>query len=266
MDGRKPPRIGITANFMHADADRPFYRHKTLHYFEERMALSLSRAGGDVVGIVDVKQPNALRRVIDGLDGVVIAGGADVAPQSYGDTPQRPEWSGDAKRDAFELAVVRHALDRAIPVFGICRGLQLLNVAMGGTLWQDLTQLRPEQTLTHRDWHRYDTLGHAIRLDPDGFVGRCYGNNGTGATTLEVNSIHHQGIRNLAPGLRAVAWASDGVIEAVQGMDTNACVQAVQWHPEWLEPERSAQGGDAPGWSNGLVILEAFIERCRAPM
>lgn len=250
-------RIGISANFFHADSERAVFRHKTLQYLEERMALAIFRAGGVPVMLPDLKDEAAQRAVMGLVDGLVLAGGADVSPPSYGQTPLKDAWRGDAVRDAYECQLVRLALVRGIPVLGICRGIQLLNVALGGTLWQDInTQV--EGTLVHRDWHRYDENGHDVRVLGDSWVGRVYDGRGT----LTVNSIHHQAIAELAPGLRATAWAPDGIIEAVESTDADRFIVAVQWHPEWLESARVGEGGPDAGRAAGGAIFDAFARQC----
>jgi putative glutamine amidotransferase len=244
-------RIGITANFFHADAERPVFRHKTLQYLEERLALAVFRAGAVPVMLPDLKTEPGLARVVDLVDGVVLAGGADVSPTSYGQTPI------DAVRDTYECSLVSLGRARGLPILGVCRGLQLLNVALGGTLWQDIT-LQVDGALVHRDWHRYDDNGHALRVDASSWVGQVYG----GVSTLAVNSVHHQGVAELAPVLRATAWAPDGIIEAVETTDGGSFVAAVQWHPEWLEADRVAEGGPDAGRADGSAIFSAFARLC----
>jgi putative glutamine amidotransferase len=260
---RALPCIGISSNLMHADPQRPVFKGMTLQYVEERMALAVHRAGAVPVGLPDLKDPAATDAVLSRVDGLVLAGGADLSPTSYGEQPLRPEWSGDAIRDAYELALVQGARARGLPILGVCRGIQLLNVALGGRLYQDIVTQR-EQALVHRDWHQYDALGHPIRIDPESWVCRIYG----GATALHVNSVHHQGLRELAPPLRATAWAPDGVIEAVEMQDRDEWIMGVQWHPEWLEAAPGAEESDprtaAGGRASGGTIFGAFVEECRA--
>lgn len=247
-------RIGVTANFFHADPERKVFRHKTLQYLEERLALALARADAVPVLLTDLKDDAGTDALLDVVDGIVLAGGADVAPQSYGQEPLQPAWAGDPIRDRYEIRLVRRAEERGIPVLGVCRGVQVLNVAMGGTLWQDIaTQV--EGTLVHRDWHRYDETGHSIRLAEGSWIARVY----DGRLALEVNSVHHQGIRDLAPDLRATAWSPDGIIEATECIDDRRFFVGVQWHPEWLE---ASPGGDALR-TPGDAIFTAFVAECR---
>jgi putative glutamine amidotransferase len=250
-------RVGVSSNFMHADPDRPLFRGKTLQYVEARMVRSVWRSAAVPIPLPEVGDDDALRLAIDEVDGVLLTGGADVAPRSYGETPIKPEWGGDAHRDAYEQRLVEMAMRAHKPILGICRGIQLLNVALGGTLYQDIaTQI--EGALPHRDWHRYDDNGHGVRLEAGARVTRLYGD----AREIAVNSIHHQAIKALAPDLRPTAWAPDGVIEAVEHTDPRIFIVGVQWHPEWLESERVTAPGAAQGWADGGILFDAFTSAC----
>jgi putative glutamine amidotransferase len=143
----------------------------------------------------------------------------------------RPEWKGDAVRDRYEMALLRAAMDLGRPVLGVCRGLQLINVAFGGTLHQDIVMQQPGAQV-HRDWERYDKVQHDITFEPDSWLRQTY----AGRTGGRVNSVHHQGIAKLGAGLRVEARSvPDGVIEAVR-YGTAPFVYAVQWHPEFQDP------------------------------
>src|SRR5688572_4208160 len=153
------PIVGVSSNFMHADPQRALFKGKTLQYLEERSALALHEAGAVPVLVPDLKDDDGIAAVLDIVSGLVLAGGADVAPESYGEQPIDPRWPGDAIRDRYECRLVDEARRRGLPVLGLCRGAQLLNVAFGGALWQDIgTQV--EGSLVHREWERYDELGH----------------------------------------------------------------------------------------------------------
>ena len=253
-----PLRIGVSQNFLHADPERALFKGKTLQYIEERMALSIFRAGGVPLPLPDLKDDLGTRAVISQVHGLVLAGGADVSPESYGETPLQPSWAGDPIRDAYEQRLVHEAIRQGLPVLGLCRGIQLVNVALGGSLWQDIETQR-EGSLQHRDWHRYDELGHAIEVAPQSWIARVH----DGATRLEINSIHHQGLRRVADGLKETAWAPDGIVEAVEWIDDGHWVVGVQWHPEWLEPEHVVPGGSAEGRADGSLIFGGFLHACR---
>ncbi len=247
---------------MHADPMRALFKGKTLQYVEQRLAAAVWRAGGLPILVTEVGDDTAARTMIGGLDGLVLAGGADVAPESYGMESIDPRWPGDAIRDAYECHLVTLARASGKPVFGVCRGAQVLNVALGGTLWQDITT-QVDGALVHRDWENYDELGHDVRLAPDSWVRRQY----DGAEKLAVNSVHHQGLRDLADGLTATAWAPDEIIEAVEAIDRAQWIVGVQWHPEWLEPDgrrdTDATVAGPGGRASGDVLFSAFVAACR---
>src|SRR2546422_822930 len=158
--------------------------------------------------------------VVDATRGLVLTGGEDVDPTRYGAAPHPRLEETDHGRDALELELIRSARARHRPILAICRGIQILNVALGGTLYQDLQSERPGP-IDHQD----KTGCHAIRVAPDSLLHRTLR---TAAAT--VNSRHHQAVRDLAPGLRATAWAEDGLVEAVEW--DAPWMLAVQWHPE----------------------------------
>jgi putative glutamine amidotransferase len=180
--------------------------------------------------------------VLDRVDALVLQGGGDVHPEHYGGDLHPATNTLDLRRDEFELELLRRARERAMPVLGICRGIQLVNVAYGGTLVQHL----PEVTdLDHEQLDTWDALAHGIEISPDSRLARVLG-----TTAMEVNSVHHQAVERLGEGLRAVAWASDGVVEALEH-ETDP-VLAVQWHPEWT---------GSVDWTRQRRLFEALVER-----
>ena len=237
-----PLRIGIAACFMDADPRRPIFKGKTLLYLEESLSHWLV-SGDSVGGLIPYMLPTptgALRAddLIAGVDGLVLQGGIDVSPTSYGEEPQRPEWAGDRLRDEYESVLIRAAMAQDRPVLGVCRGLQILNVALGGSLYQDIATQHPARRV-HRDYQEYDRLQHDICFEPDSWIGGRYAGQPGG----RVNSVHHQAIKRLARDLRVEAHsAPDGIIEAVRyepGGEPGAgrpFVYGVQWHPEYQNP------------------------------
>lgn len=157
--------------------------------------------------------------------GLVLTGGEDVAPDRYGAMPHPRLGKVDPVRDAAELALIAAARSRRLPILAICRGIQILNVALGGTLYQDLGSERPGSVP-----HAGATTRHAVRVEAGSLLERTLGTQ-----SATVNSRHHQAIRDLAPALKAVAWADDGVIEGAEPADAGApWIVGVQWHPEDL--------------------------------
>ncbi len=174
-----------------------------------------------------------LREIYSRLDGVFLTGGVDVDPTNYGE--QRAEYCGktDPDRDAVEIQLIRWAKEDQKPLFAVCRGIQIVNVALGGSLYQDVTKQVPT-ALRHdyfptADQPARDYLAHAIDVANSSRLAELLG-----GTSVKVNSMHHQAIKQLAPGLTATAHAPDGIIEGVEGSNGQYLV-AVQWHPEELE-------------------------------
>ena len=196
--------------------------------------------------------PDTLRGIYDELDGVFLPGGADIDPANYGE-PRHPKCDrSDPARDRVELALTKWAMRDGKPVLGVCRGLQLINLAAGGTLWQDLESERPE-SIKHdyfpfRDGHARDHLAHTITVREGTQLAEI-----VGAGERRVNSMHHQGIRDLARGFVVSATAPDGLIEGIE-LPGEQFLLAVQWHPEVLAEKDSLT----------LRLFEAFIAAARA--
>lgn len=221
-----PPRIAVSACIFHEDPARPVFHGKALYYVERSMAEFVA-ARGALAYLVPPRPDHDYRAYAADFDALVLTGGVDVAPGSYQETAARPEWAGDAVRDAYELALLRAALATGKPVLAICRGHQLLNVAFGGTLHQDITTYVAGARV-HRDADRYEYNEHEVELSEGSPLAEIFG-----AARGRVNSVHHQSIKDVAPGLEIEARSvEDGVIEAVRAVD-HAWVRGVQWHPEF---------------------------------
>jgi putative glutamine amidotransferase len=163
------------------------------------------------------------------LDGLVLTGGGDIEPGRFGETAHPKTSLVSADRDGLELELVDRALRDDVPLFGICRGLQVLNVALGGSLHQHIPDTIGN-TVQHSQAEKRHVATHPVKLLTEGTrLGRILG-----APELAVNSFHHQALKTLGRGLREVAWAPDQVIEAVEHEDQRRFVVAVQWHPEDL--------------------------------
>src|SRR6266704_1590308 len=195
----------------------------------ERVALNtayvraLTRAGLVPVIVAPILHPDAACAVLDRVQGLVLTGGEDVEPGRYHAPPHPKLGETDAGRDAVELALIAGARQRRLPLLAICRGIQILNVALGGTLYQDLASER-RGPIDHADARAC----HGLSVEAGS---RLHGT--INAEQVTVNSRHHQAIRDLAPALRATAWAEDGLIEGVEPKDpTEPRTLAVQWHPE----------------------------------
>jgi gamma-glutamyl-gamma-aminobutyrate hydrolase PuuD len=210
-------RIGITASPT-TIGDRP------VDEVTRAYTTSVVRARGLPL-ILPVLDPAHVDDVVDVIDALVLSGGGDVTASCYG-AEATPEIAGvDPARDDWEIALTLRALERDIPVLGICRGAQVLNVALGGTLIPHLPAVTDQ---VHRDEQRVDRPVHPVHVAPGSRLARAMGVTRTG-----VNSLHHQAVDGVATGLRAVAWSPDGIIEGIEGV-ADARVLGVQWHPELL--------------------------------
>lgn len=222
--------VGVSSCFFYPDPTRAFFGHKTLQYLERDMARYLLRDDVLPVLIPDVSEA-ALEKIFDRLGGLVLQGGSDLSPESYGeDWLDRSRWPGDRYRDAHELKLIAEACRRRLPVLGICRGAQLINVYFGGTLYQDLsTQIGSK--ILHRDATLYDKVSHPVEIMAGGLLEKIYGETGE----IVVNSVHHQGIKTLGKSLCVEALSpSDHLVEAIsyENPEEFFCL-GVQWHPEF---------------------------------
>ena len=186
---------------------------------------SVRRAGGDP-RVLSMDAPPTL----DGLDGVLFTGGGDVDPVHYRD-PRHPNTNApDAARDAFELALAKLALAQNTPLLAVCRGLQVINVAAGGTLIQDIPA-QVNQALGHQVDSPPCAIAHEVWVSPETALARVMHEELTDGEVLQVNSRHHQAVEKTAEGFLISATAPDGIIEAIERPGARFCV-AVQWHPE----------------------------------
>lgn len=195
---------------------------------------SVLAAGGVPLLLSPLLGPSYAVRALDGVDGVVLTGGEDIHPALYGAAPSPHLYPPSRDRDLFELALFATARQRELPVLGICRGIQLVNVGLGGTLFQDLPSERPSP-VAHDPGSARDARSHAIELMPGSRAAAALG-----GTALTVNSFHHQAVDRLADGLLASGWSSDGLIEALESPADAPWLLAVQWHPEEMHAEARA--------------------------
>lgn len=266
---QQPLRIGVSARILHPEGAQALgFRGKTLQYLETSVAHWLMAHGALVFMVPTVESGSEIRRAsismrdyVNSLDGLVLQGGADVSPETYHEQPLRPEWAGDRVRDMYEIEMLWAFVFEQKPVLGICRGLQLINVAFNGSLHQDIATELPS-AITHVDPALYDTLHHDVAFQPDSLLTRLYGSD----ARLRVNSIHHQCIKQLGNGLVVEAVSpADGVIEAVRWTGSSF-VMGVQWHPEFHRSQVGHLLDSGPVVSN---FLNQCIERrssVRAPV
>jgi putative glutamine amidotransferase len=206
--GPKPPRYGINQSYVRA----------------------LTAAGCAPVLIPLLDDDERLRAIYERLDGIVFAGGVDIAPQEYGEAPIGDLNVVEAQRDRTELTLARWAFADDLPTLGICRGQQVLNVALGGSLWQDL-RYQGATSVDHSDadGRARTAMIHRVRLDPDSRLAQLIDE-----TEIRVNSLHHQAVKSVAPTLRVTGLSDDDVIEALESPERRFMI-AVQWHPEEID-------------------------------
>lgn len=234
-----PPRIGISGrSALMEGAERSGVNAAYLR--------AVAAAAGAPVILSPLAGAGTVPALLDGVDALLLSGGADVDPRHYRTTP-RPELGAvEPDRDTFELALIAEARDRGLPVLAICRGLQIVNVALGGTLWQDL----PSERGAHpQSGGRTDRV-HPVNVVPSSRLAEALG-----TARHQVNSFHHQAIRDLAPGLAATAHAEDGVVEGIEST-TGWWLLGTQWHPE----EFWAESG-----SGDLALFRALVAATGVP-
>ncbi len=213
----KKPIIGVTPLF---DRERDSY-WMLPGYLE-----GLEQAGAIPIVLPLPEDLDDLPQLVSLCDGLLFTGGQDVSPALYGETPKPTCGEICPARDRMEQELLHLALERDLPVLGICRGIQFLNAVLGGTLYQDLPTEHPSQTQHHMT-PPYDRAVHTVTIQPGTPLAELLGTEHIG-----VNSYHHQAVKTLAPCLTEMAWSEDGLIEAVC-LPEKRFVWAVQWHPEF---------------------------------
>lgn len=219
------PLIGLTTYRKTAAQSTPVALYALMPSYVEAVV-----AGGGVPLLIPLGlDEDALRTLLARLDGLVLTGGGDIAGNHYRSAHPDYIFDVDPDRDRVELFLAREAVAADAPLLAICRGHQMMNVALGGSLYEDVLRLMPT-AIKHDYWGEYprNLLAHEVTVRADSRLGRQLGQ-----TTVRVNSLHHQGVRDLAPGLLATAHAPDGLIEGLEAPDRRYAI-GVQWHPEDL--------------------------------
>lgn len=217
------PIIGITAGKEKSDTN---IQKITLI---DKYVEAILHAGGIPLIIPAVTSKDLISSIFQKIDGVLLTGGGDIETLRYNGENHPRVYGVDVERDQLEIDLVLSAVTNKKPLLGICRGIQIINVALGGDLYSDISDQR-ENSLRH-DWfpdYPRDMLAHEVLALNNSRLHEI-----TGCDQMKVNSLHHQGIRSIAPGLTATAFAEDGIIEAVE-MDDHPFFLGVQWHPEWI--------------------------------
>ena len=223
------PLIGVSTSISFGKSpERAYVNSAYLH--------AIQQAGGVPVALPPQLSADSLARLAAALDGLLLTGGGDVDPARYGEAPHPTVYEVAPARDAIETSAVRIALDHRLPILAVCRGIQVLNVALGGSLYQDVGT-DPCTELPHSQKEPRDQPTHKVKVEPRSRLAKVLGTD-----EIEVNSMHHQAVKALGRGLVAVAWAPDQIIEGVELADPARFVLGVEWHPEELighsEPAR----------------------------
>jgi putative glutamine amidotransferase len=247
-------KVGISASFFHPGEPRAVFPGMTLQYIEQNVAhwLMQREALAFMVPSPEGSTRRSASRVTvadyaNELDALVLMGGSDMSPTSYDEAALSPAWQGDRIRDDYEIALMRAFVAEGKPVLGLCRGAQVINVAMGGTLYQDI----PSQVagaLRHRLQSIYEKNCHATSIVPGSGLAHLY----PGLSLVKTNSVHHQAVKDVGRGLKVEAWSEpDRIVEALR-WDGPSYVFGVQWHPEFHPP------GDR-SFIDDMPLLDDFL-------
>jgi putative glutamine amidotransferase len=211
-------------------------KHPERAYVNSAYLHAIQQAGGVPVPLPPQLSAAALERIVGELSGLLLTGGGDVDPARYGEPPHPTVYEVAPARDILETSAIHIALERRLPVLAVCRGIQVLNVALGGSLFQDVGT-EPGTQLQHSQTEPRDQPTHKVTIEPRSRLAQILGTD-----EIEVNSMHHQAVKALGRNLTAVAWAPDQIIEGVEDSDPSRFVLGVEWHPEELvghsEPAR----------------------------
>jgi putative glutamine amidotransferase len=210
---------------------------------------ALENAGLVPLIVPPLSNDGAAAAVLDSVSGLVLTGGEDVDPARYGEQRHEKVRYVNPARDATEAALVEEAKARGLPVLAICRGIQILNVALGGTLVQDISS-ECKTDIGHDEDGPRDSRSHEISVEPGSLIAEAIGTE-----HLSVNSFHHQSVKRVADGMRVTARSPDGVIEGIESTDKRWWVMAVQWHPEEMTESPEP-------WDRGL--FKAFARKLGA--
>ena len=233
-DTKRKPRIGITAH------------HKEgMSCIAETYVQSVVAAGGAPVLVPVLSDEEALRTIVEELDGLLVSGGGDLNPLLMGEEPIRQLQDADTVRDQYDLTLIRLAADRQVPMMGICRGHQLINVVFGGTLYQDIYTQAGRELIKHSQTMPREQASHTVRLT----AGESRLRQWMGQDSLAVNSFHHQAVRSVAPEFIETAIASDGLNEAMEHPEKP--IFSVQWHPEAMASQ---------GHPKMLRLFQEFVQ------
>ncbi|MFA9555777.1 gamma-glutamyl-gamma-aminobutyrate hydrolase family protein [Evansella sp. AB-rgal1] len=227
--------IGITSNL----------RHDGVLTTSQDNITAITKFGGVPVVLPNISDEKSIDKLIDSIDGLLVTGGGDIDPTLFGEEPHPDLGEINPERDVFEMILIKKCLDRNIPILAICRGCQILNIAAGGDMYQDIYAQTFHQLLQHSQRAPRTHTSHFVEVAEDSLFHQI-----VQSSKFKVNSYHHQAVRDLADGFKVSAKSSDGIIEAFES-EHHKFVFGIQWHPENL-----LQTDDI----NSVKLFKAFIE------
>ncbi|MZQ75960.1 MAG: gamma-glutamyl-gamma-aminobutyrate hydrolase family protein [Peptoclostridium sp.] len=237
------PLIGITTNFMMGEMGHSAGQER--YFLEEDYVRAIEKSGGTCILFPHTSDVENFAKYLEMVDGVVLSGGIDINPMFYGDEPLEKTGYFNTKKDFFDVELTKKAMHSHVPILGISRGIQVINVALGGTLYQDVCY-KGENVLKHFQESKRSDKSHCITIAPGSWLHSIMGEE-----KVFVNSFHHQAIKDLGKGLKVVAQSADGIIEAVE-LEGETFVAGVQWNPECMAEEHKEH----------LALFESFIKAC----
>ncbi len=244
----KKPLIALTMDQSPATDIRPFSKGVHIYYINDVYVRYLEKTDCLPLTLPTLLDLSLIPAIVDRVDGLLLTGGDDVDPYAYGEKLIPGQWRIDPARTTMELALIKEARKQNKPLFAICRGCQMLNVALGGTLYQDIPRQYPN-AIQHHSPNKPNWYYHEIRIFENTQLWKILK-----TSHLQVTSSHHQAIKTLASVLQVSSIAEDGMIEAVEDPELDFFL-GVQWHPETMADD-----------SSSMAILQAFLSHCRASM
>ena len=240
---KKKPVIGIVTNLI--NVTEGVFAGSERIYLQRDYVRSTLRAGAVPLLLPIIADSDFLFQQVEAIDAIIISGGQDVEPHHYNETPAPWLEATCPERDLYELAVIKAATALKKPIFGICRGLQLINVAFGGSLYQDISKEHVAPSLPHSQKAERHEATHSVEFIEGSWLSTLYTKK-----NLDTNSFHHQAIKELAPSFQVSCRAKDGIIEGIERIENGSFIAAVQWHPEMMTEQN-------PDMQR---LFEAFVE------
>ena len=223
----KKPKIGITLSEAESVSKYRWPMSKGFDYIKKEYYEAILKSGGIPVLLPNVTEKRDIKTYFDSIDGLLVTGGVDIHPRYFGQIPHKKLSRTTEARDNMEIEIIKMAIRRDMPLLGICRGHQVLNVALGGDLYQDLSCVEGK-TLKHADTNQTGKVFHKVRINKDSLLYKIINKD-----VIEVNSSHHQVVNSPGRGLNNSAFAPDGIVEGLE-FPGKRFVLSVQWHPEGI--------------------------------